>query len=126
MTTPPLGKPKGGGRRLAEAPPDPAVLDRLDACESHVNEQGEPDLEGMRLAELAEWQHALMSDPVHGYHQGSQPPAPTDAAPGSPEKIKVMRWRALRGYALSHPRDARIASHPLFSRVGNVHEPKDE
>lgn len=34
-------------------------------------------------------------------------PEPTAAAPGSPEKLKVIRRRARRGLACFHPKDAR-------------------
>lgn len=34
------------------------------------------------------------------------PEAPTDAAPGSPAKVAVMRRRLARGQSLYHPRDA--------------------
>lgn len=43
------------------------------------------------------------------------PPAPTDAEPGSPEKIKVLAKRFTSGKELHHPRDARLA--PLYGLV---------
>lgn len=36
---------------------------------------------------------------------------PTDARPGSPEKIEVLRQRVLRGEPLFHPRDAQVLAH---------------
>jgi hypothetical protein len=36
------------------------------------------------------------------------PPEPTDALPGTEEKIEVMRERARLGFQLHHPRDATI------------------
>ncbi len=36
----------------------------------------------------------------------SKLPDPTDAAPGTPEKVAVMEARAARGEALFHPEDA--------------------
>lgn len=40
------------------------------------------------------------------YGRAPLPESPTDAAPGSPEKVAVMAERASRGRALFHPRDA--------------------
>ncbi len=37
------------------------------------------------------------------------PVAPTAAVPGTPEKVEVMRHRALAGTAIFHPADARWA-----------------
>ena len=34
-----------------------------------------------------------------------QAPTPTDASPGSDEKITIMRWRAENGFRIFHPRD---------------------
>lgn len=33
-------------------------------------------------------------------------PNPTDALPGSPEKVSVLEYRAQMGYSLFHPNDA--------------------
>lgn len=33
------------------------------------------------------------------------PPYPTFARPGSPEKMSVMEWRYVNGYAIHHPLD---------------------
>lgn len=38
------------------------------------------------------------------------PPFPTDAIPGTEEKIQVMRERWANGYALHHPCDLRLSS----------------
>ena len=35
------------------------------------------------------------------------PPYPTEALPGSEEKIRVMSWRISKGYHLNHPADAK-------------------
>ena len=35
------------------------------------------------------------------------PPEPTDAVPGSPEKLAVMQWRDEHGYQPHHPADNR-------------------
>jgi hypothetical protein len=40
------------------------------------------------------------------YGRGRLPPFPTDALPGTPEKIAVLAWRASEGLALWHPDDA--------------------
>lgn len=40
------------------------------------------------------------------------PPAPTAAAPGTPEKVAVMGQRARDGFALFHPADARHEGDP--------------
>src|SRR5437763_2693278 len=39
------------------------------------------------------------------------PPWPTDALPGTPEKVAVMAARAASGFAVLHPGDA--VEHPL-------------
>lgn len=45
---------------------------------------------------------------VGGNNQGVDPPPyPTDAIPGTDEKVAVMEWRAENGYALWHPGDTR-------------------
>lgn len=41
------------------------------------------------------------------------PPAPTTAAPGTPEKVAVMAARAEAGRAVFHPADARYEGDPL-------------
>lgn len=38
---------------------------------------------------------------------GFEPPEPTDAEPGTPEKIEVMAWRVRNGFRPHHPRDRR-------------------
>jgi hypothetical protein len=43
---------------------------------------------------------------------GAPLPAPTAAAPGTPEKLAVLEWRAALRQALFHPADARHAGDP--------------
>ena len=42
-----------------------------------------------------------------GIAPGIEPPEPTDALPGTPEKISVMAWRVRHGFRPCHPLDAR-------------------
>jgi hypothetical protein len=35
-----------------------------------------------------------------------EPPEPTNALPGSPEKVAILESRARRGVSLWHPKDA--------------------
>lgn len=44
---------------------------------------------------------------------GRLPPAPTTAAPGTPEKFAVLMGRAELGVQLFHPADARFEGDPL-------------
>lgn len=45
-----------------------------------------------------------------GFAKGTElPPSPTDALPGSPEKVAVLEWRVAHGYRLWHPDDSRVA-----------------
>lgn len=49
---------------------------------------------------------------VNGYGDPPQPPFPTAAFPGSPEKVKIMRQRMSAGKLLYHPEDrARTGEH---------------
>ncbi|MBX9677160.1 MAG: hypothetical protein K2X38_00255 [Gemmataceae bacterium] len=40
------------------------------------------------------------------YRAAPLPPSPTVAAPGSPEKVRILMERARAGVSLWHPRDA--------------------
>lgn len=49
----------------------------------------------------------------HGYRVNAPLPSePTTAPPNTPEKIEVLRDRAMRGEELFHPQDARYAGDP--------------
>lgn len=56
---------------------------------------------------------ALCTRAVQAVHRSSGPivqtrmPTPTDAIPGSPEKVRVLEARYLAGESLWHPLDAR-------------------
>lgn len=50
---------------------------------------------------------------VLSLRQRPLPPYPTDAFPGTDEKIEVMRKRYARGYHLHHPDDKRLNSDRL-------------
>jgi hypothetical protein len=43
-----------------------------------------------------------------GFRGRPLPPDPTRARPGSPEKVAVLHRRALAGWQLFHPDDARL------------------
>lgn len=49
------------------------------------------------------------------------PPEPTNALPGSPEKIAVMAQRAEMGCCLFHPADARYPGDPLPDEFRRLH-----
>lgn len=52
-----------------------------------------------------------MSSMQYGYPEkvlGDLPPYPTDAMPGSEEKINVLKERARRGWNLHHPLDKKL------------------
>src|SRR4051812_36059958 len=48
------------------------------------------------------------TEPEPGKPSLPLPPCPTDAMPGSAEKIAVLKWRMEKGYLLWHPGDRRI------------------
>lgn len=50
----------------------------------------------------------------HGQYfaEGTEPDAPTDALPGTPEKVAILAQRALRGQRLWHPADATLETMP--------------
>jgi hypothetical protein len=51
--------------------------------------------------------------------QAAKPAEPTEALPGTPEKVAVLEERARQGQALWHPADATAAdSVPLALRAG--------
>jgi hypothetical protein len=47
-----------------------------------------------------------------------RPPAPTQALPGTPEKIAVLRERASMGLELWHPADALLSRRRLRKQAG--------
>lgn len=47
------------------------------------------------------------------------PPEPTSHAPGSPERIEVMRQRVAAGFAAVHPQDAGSATEPIWTTLRN-------
>jgi len=49
-------------------------------------------------------------------------PEPTDALPGTPEKIEVLEERARRGQALWHPLDARLDGSHIAAREEQLAE----
>ena len=49
----------------------------------------------------------------HGRGRKRLPCDPTDASPGSPEKIRVLMDRAARGQELFHAEDAEVWAAPL-------------
>lgn len=61
---------------------------------------------------------ATNSRPGHGLGVANEvlPASPTDARPGTPEKVAVMQARAMAGQILSHPDDATF-SRPANRRV---------
>jgi hypothetical protein len=51
---------------------------------------------------------------------GAVPASPTDAPPGSREKMRVMHARALRGESLFHPLDNRVPVAELLNPFGGT------
>lgn len=64
--------------------------------------------------------------PDIGFRPAKLPKKPTDASPGSEEKIRVMIERARRREQLFHPRDGRLAERQGYAGYqdnhGNVHQ----
>jgi len=55
--------------------------------------------------------------PVRRNREGkAEMPEPTDALPGSPEKLQILEDRARRGQYLWHPLDARFDGSHLIGR----------
>jgi len=50
--------------------------------------------------------------------RAKQPACPTEALPGTPEKVAVMEERARQGVSLWHPLDARAESALPLLKVG--------
>ncbi len=60
------------------------------------------------LRDLEQELRARQPGHAHGYGPSYPADRPTDAAPGSEEKIRVMRDRLRRKQALHHPRDRKL------------------
>lgn len=55
---------------------------------------------------------------VGNNNKGAELPEPTDALPGTPEKVVVLEERARLGQCLWHPLDARLDGSHLAARAG--------
>jgi len=55
----------------------------------------------------------------NGNHK-SEMPEPTDALPGTPEKVVVLEERARLGQCLWHPLDARLDGSHVTARLGQL------
>ena len=92
--------------RRAEDMPEPEDMVELEdrnACE----------LRGLDFPTYGEFLLATLPGFVHGYSRGGTPDTPTNARPGSEEKIKVYRQRIRQKQTLHHPRDSRHAPPPM-------------
>lgn len=92
-------------RLLKEPPPTPEVLALIDRLEAS------DDFGGLSLEALGEYYRAVLPGRIHGFDPSTPADEPTDALPGSAEKLRVMAERAERGEALFHPSDARLLPH---------------
>jgi hypothetical protein len=94
----PPAKSRGARKAWLAAEPD---VDEL------VEDRSACDFQGMSLEEYGSLLFQLLPGRVHGYYEGLPATNPTQARPGSPEKIAVLRGRLLRGERLDHPDDSR-------------------
>lgn len=51
---------------------------------------------------------------------------PTEALPGTEDKIAVMAGRAMRGEAVCHPRDARRSDQPVERTIESLTSEEDD
>ncbi|GIW79240.1 MAG: hypothetical protein KatS3mg105_1047 [Gemmatales bacterium] len=76
---------------------------------------------GFDLQDLAKWAEARRQIEARaGYPEPRTPVQPTDAEPGSEEKIAVMAARAARGEAIFHPDDRQRDEDDAFGQIAEV------
>ncbi|GIW81518.1 MAG: hypothetical protein KatS3mg105_3325 [Gemmatales bacterium] len=76
---------------------------------------------GFDLQDLTKWAEARRRIEARAGYPEPRPPAqPTDAEPGSEEKIAVMAARAARGEALFHPDDRQRDEDDAFGQIAEV------
>lgn len=76
----------------------------------------EADDEAVATELLASFEGGL----VHGHGDARCEGQPTDALPGSPEKVRVLIARAAAGQALFHPQDRRLDKADALRRLRDL------
>lgn len=83
-------------------------------------------LSSQELRDLEREQRARQGDRAHGYGASLPADAPTEAAPGSEEKIAVMRGRLKKGQSLHHPGDRKLPAGVFAAGLLSRGEPGEE
>lgn len=93
-------RPSNRIRLIEEQQPSHDVVAIIDAIDDLAMQKD------MDLDTLAEYLRSQLPGAVHGFARSLLPDRPTQALPGTPEKIAVMAERAHKRQHLFHPADA--------------------
>jgi hypothetical protein len=123
-----VSKPRRKRVKLAEAPGPPEALEAaIEARTGEVYfEHYRAAADGRRgllspeqMRELEQELRLRLGGHAHGYAPSLPAPEPTQAEPGSAEKIRVMRRRFLAGQTLHHPLDKKLGAGVFAPGLAN-------